>query len=162
MRRFLLAPTVGLALALASAATRAEPPPAGPSVVELDVKKGALAAQLKTELALAKKRKLRPFIEVGATWCGPCQALTRSLGHPLMIDALRGVHLIRVDLDQFDADLKKAGFKVTGVPVFFALDDAGRPTGRRIDGSAWGADTPENMAPPLKSFFAAGAQGSAR
>lgn len=73
--------------------------------------------------------------------------------HPLILDALKGADVIRLDLDEWDAQLEGAGLKVKAVPIFFALDDKGRPTGRTIDGSAWGADTPENMAPPLKAFF---------
>jgi hypothetical protein len=38
--------------------------------------------------------------------------------------------------------------------VFFKLDASGKPTGDRIDGGAWGDNVPENMAPPLKAFFA--------
>jgi hypothetical protein len=39
------------------------------------------------------------------------------------------------------------------VPAFVALDPAGRPTGRVIDGRAWKEDSVANMAPPLERFF---------
>ena len=46
-------------------------------------------------------------------------------------------------------------FRVGPIPVFFQVDAAGNPTGRSIDGNAWGENVPANMAPPLKQFFQA-------
>ena len=40
------------------------------------------------------------------------------------------------------------------IPVFYKLDANGKPTGDKIDGGAWGDNIPDNMAPPLKAFFA--------
>jgi hypothetical protein len=128
-----------------------------PAFVVHEVKpaEGKLPALLAAEAQAAKKQGLRAFVEIGATWCGPCKALRRAIDarDPLIVDALKGADLIELDLDQWEAQLKDAGLSAKAVPVFFALDDKGRPTGRTIDGGAWAADTPENMAPPLKKFF---------
>jgi hypothetical protein len=124
-------------------------------VHELKPPDGKLAELLAGEAQTAKRLGLRPFVELGATWCKPCRLLKKAIDerNPLIVDALKGADVIRLDLDEWDAQLKDAGLSVKAVPVFFALDDKGKPTGRTIDGGAWGSDTPENMAPPLKAFF---------
>ena len=42
---------------------------------------------------------------------------------------------------------------VDGKKVFYEVGDDGKPTGRKIDGGAWGDNIPANMAPPLDKFF---------
>jgi hypothetical protein len=69
----------------------------------------------------------------------------------LMVDAFMGMYIIQADVDEW-------GFPPTGwdfkyIPVYFALDRDGIPTGAMIDGGAWGDNIPVNMAPPLKAFF---------
>lgn len=72
-----------------------------------------------------------------------------------MLDAFSGVYLILVDVDRWGwgETLSGTGFDVWFIPIWYALDEQGRPTGETIDGNAWGPNTPENMAPPLKAFF---------
>jgi hypothetical protein len=48
------------------------------------------------------------------------------------------------------------------IPVFYALNSAARPTGKTINGGAWGEDIPKNMAPPLKIYFRANGAGGPR
>ncbi len=127
----------------------------GVSLTDVTVAGGPLVEQLHREAAQARKRGLQPVAELTADWCKPCKAIKRYLGDPMMVDAFKGVHLIRVTLDDWkNADLAAAGLRTPGVPTFFALDAGGRPTGRTITSSVWGDDIPINMAPPLKRFFA--------
>jgi hypothetical protein len=70
-----------------------------------------------------------------------------------MIEALRGVYLIRLDIDEWEDQLLGSEFRIPGIPLFYELDATGRSTGRAIAGSAWGQDIPRNMAPPLGAFF---------
>jgi hypothetical protein len=95
----------------------------------------------------------RPFVEFEADWCGPCRALQRSLGDDRMIEAFDGTYIVKVNSDRWMARLAGTGFDASVIPVFYELDDAGRPTGRQINGGAWGEDIPANMAPPLRAFF---------
>lgn len=73
----------------------------------------------------------------------------------LMTDAFQGTYIIRLNVDVWGwgDELSPLGFDVWGIPIWYALDDQGMPTGETIDGNAWGPNTPENMAPPLKEFF---------
>ena len=68
-----------------------------------------------------------------------------------MVDAFQGTYIIQADVDSWG--FPPRGWDFTGIPVFFALDASGNPTGETIDGGAWGENIPENMAPPLKAFF---------
>lgn len=70
-----------------------------------------------------------------------------------MLNAFCGVYLIRVDVDRWDWGNESLGFDVPAIPIFFKVDQQGKPTGAIIDGNAWGENIPENMAPPLDSFF---------
>jgi Thioredoxin len=114
---------------------------------------GSLATLLAAEADKAHARGLKPFLEVSATWCGPCQKLKQSLHDPLMTDAFRGTYIVTVDLDAWDAQLRQTGYAVQAVPVFFKIGDGGRPAGPKLDGGAWSQDVPAEMAPPLKRFF---------
>jgi hypothetical protein len=103
----------------------------------------------------AERRGLRPFIEFTASWCPPSAAFDGSLDHPLMVQALAGIYLIRVDIDEFSgfSGYEAYGFELVGVPVFFELDAEGRPTGAQITSNAWGPDIPENMSRVMGAFF---------
>jgi hypothetical protein len=49
--------------------------------------------------------------------------------------------------------LDKTGFDASTIPIFYEIDDQGKPTKRTISGGAWKEDVPANMAPLLKKFF---------
>jgi thiol:disulfide interchange protein len=129
-------------------------------VVVLTPEQGELEGLLRREAANAANLGRAPFVEITAEWCAPCKALRASLDDPSMRDAFAGTYIIQVDFDAWEGQLKAAGLDSPGIPVFFAIDGAARPTGATIDGSAWGEDVALNMAPPLRQFFRAnGAKG---
>ena len=109
---------------------------------------------LQAELVKAMEQGRKPFVYFYADWCGPCKKLRASLAEPAMVDAFAGTYIIALNFDQWQSKIAATNFKIKGFPVFFALNDKAESTGRNIDGGAWGKDTPENMAPPLKAFFA--------
>src|SRR5262249_35435731 len=151
MKSLALACTLALGLPVVVASQAGADEKAPFAVHELKPDQGKLPALLTAESQFAKKRGLKLFVEIGASWCRPCQALKKAIAprHPMIIDALQGAAVIQLDLDEWEEQLKDAGLSAKAVPVFFALDEKGKPTGRTIDGGSWGADTPENMAPPL-------------
>ena len=113
-----------------------------------------LAAQLLDASKAAAKSGMTPVVYVHADWCGPCKAIDKSIKDAKMTAAFAGTWVLRVDADEFEAELKLAGIPVSVIPLFVKLDRAGKPTAKKIDGGAWGDNIPENMAPPLKAFFA--------
>jgi thiol-disulfide isomerase/thioredoxin len=110
-------------------------------------------AVIAEEAKKAEQLNLKPFVFFSASWCPPCQAVKGSMDDPLMQDAFSGTYIIELDIEQWP-QLADA-FRVGPIPVFHEVDSAGNPTGRSIDGNAWGENIPANMAPPLKQFFQA-------
>src|SRR5581483_6218754 len=116
----------------------------------------SLRGLLAEEVSKALKLGQRPYVQFFADWCGPCRALRASLTDPLMQDAFAGTYIVQLSADRWAKLAPASGFSFSSVPIFFELAPSGSPTGRCIDGNAWGANTPANMAAPLKKFFAHG------
>ena len=68
-----------------------------------------------------------------------------------MAAAFKGTYIIVLNVDDWQDKLTGTGFVPRTIPVFYAVDDKGKPTGRKITGDDWGKnkDTPEKMAPVL-------------
>jgi len=126
---------------------------------------GGLPALLQAEVAKAEALGQKPYVEVTATWCPPCQAIKKSLhgGQSSdgelhapsveMLAAFKGAYIIQLDADAWKGKMESTGISGAAIPIFYELDKQGEITGRQIDGGAWGENIPENMAPPLNAFF---------
>ncbi|MCZ7682860.1 MAG: hypothetical protein M5U28_30295 [Sandaracinaceae bacterium] len=113
------------------------------------------AEQVRAHAANARSLGLRPYLYAHASWCPPCNAVARHAADPQMVRAFSGTYLIEVDIDLVDdAQMRAAGFRVSGIPAWYGVSPDGRHDGRTITGAAWGPDVPANMAPPLTRFFA--------
>lgn len=136
-------------------ATIAAPQEGGFTLVRLHPEAGNLNEMLAVEAEKAAALGQIPVVEFDASWCPPCQAINQSLDeeNELMLAAFAGTYIIRLDVDEWGWDLTEYGFAFDGIPVYFKLDEKGRPNGEVIDGNAWGENSPENMAPPLDEFF---------
>lgn len=133
----------------------AAPAAASTTSIRLTPAQGELTTLVAAEVAKAKARNLKPFVELRADWCGPCKELEASMADPRMVDAFAGTYLITLDADQWQAkQLSSLRLSSGSIPAFFELDDTGKATGRKITGGAWAENVPANMAGPLKAFFA--------
>jgi hypothetical protein len=123
-------------------------------IVRIDKSNGSMMTQLASEAQKANALGLAPFIEFDATWCPPCQAIEKSINaeDPLTMQAFEGIYLIRADVDAWGTENGK-DFTFDAIPVYYQLNDSGKPTGAVVDGGAWNEDIPENFAPVLDAFF---------
>lgn len=122
-------------------------------VTEVKPGRDALFSTLQSEIKKARSQGLKPYVEFSAGWCEPCMAIKHSLDDPRMKAAFKGAYIIQLDADDWVKNLEGTGFSAGSIPVFYEVGDDGKPTGRKIDGGAWGDNIPENMAPPLGKFF---------
>jgi thiol:disulfide interchange protein len=126
------------------------------TVVRLHPGDGELQSLLKAEAQTAVGLQQMPVVEFDATWCPPCKAIDQGLKekNQLMLDAYAGTYIIKLDVDEWGwSDSTLHDFDFDGIPVYFKLDAAGQPTGKTVDGNAWGDNIPENMAPVMDKFF---------
>lgn len=130
-------------------------------IAEIDPSQGTLAELLQEHAARAQDFGLKAYVKFTASWCPACQAIEEALAdeNELMLDAFRGTYIIPIDVDIWpESEQEEAGFSIEFIPIYFEIDENGRPTGDTIGGDAWGENIPENMAPPLKEFFLAHAE----
>lgn len=143
--------------------------PKGVPVVTLTPAGGPLVDQLKREADSATAHGQLPLVDVGAPWCGPCQAFEKTLHDPVMVASLKGARLIHLDFDTWYHDLVNAGYLGSyDLPELFLLKPDGS-LGDHFDKGHWQdhADSAhtktvaEMMGPPLQ-FFLASVQAQAR
>lgn len=108
----------------------------------------ALASHAKT----AAEKGQTPFVYFTASWCPPCQAIKKYANDPEMMDAYNGHYLVEVDYDNVPSTVALA-YGVSGIPAWSGLNEDGTTNNLWVDGGAWGANIPANMAPVLKGYF---------
>ena len=127
--------------------------------VRLHPENGKLEEMLVKETKNAIANDLLPIVEFDADWCPPCQAIKQQLEeeNELMLEAYDGTYIIKLDVDEWGWENGKIeNFSFEAIPVYFKLDEQGKPTGEMIDGGAWNEDIPVNIAPVMDAFFHGG------
>ena len=130
-----------------------EPPPRPFVLIELAPTLGDLRPLLREHAAKARARGLKPFVEFYADWCRPCKALAALMNDPFIVEAFTGTYVIKLNFDDWVPKLPDTGFQPREIPMFYALDARGQPTGRKLSGDAWGRANAESMAKALGPFF---------
>ncbi len=122
-------------------------------VVNLSADDGPLRDQLTAELTRARAAKRTLLVQTTAPWANVCTEIDAALTDARMQTALTDVQLVRVDVDEFRAELSLQHMYEGSVPWFYKIDSTVQPTDA-ISGDEWDDNTPENMAPILKAFAA--------
>ena len=120
-------------------------------VVQLSTTEGTLRDQLASELARARGAKKILLVQTTATWCTACDEIDAALPDARMQGALTNVELVRIDVDEFHAELMLQHMFEKTVPWFYKVDSTARPTDA-ISADEWDENIAENIAPILKAF----------
>jgi hypothetical protein len=120
-------------------------------VVQLSTSEGPLRDQIASELARARGSKKVLLVQTTASWCSVCDEIDVALPDARMQGALANVELVRVDIDEFHAELMLQKMFEKTVPWFYKVDSTAHPTDA-ISADEWDENVPENMAPILKAF----------
>jgi thiol-disulfide isomerase/thioredoxin len=123
-------------------------------VIDLDPDDGPLRTQLSDVMADAADAKSPVLVQTTAKWCAPCQKFEKSLSDVRVQSALKGVTIVRVDVDDWEKrELKDLDMDMGSVPWFFKID----AKLKRIDAISsgeWDDDVPENIAPVMRDYMA--------
>lgn len=114
--------------------------PASPlplSIVELKPSAGPLRQQLRLHAKRGAKKGQRVVLEMGAPWCGPCKRAKALLAEDEAKAELVGVVLLRANSDVWGEELDSLGFDAPVIPVYYALDATGGPSGDSARGDRW-------------------------
>ncbi len=81
----------------------------------------------KDALAQSKKENKRIFLDIYATWCGPCKRLKNNSFSNRQVGEFYNSSFINVSLDgeKGEGAVLANDFKVTGYPSLFFIDTAG-------------------------------------
>jgi len=120
-------------------------------VTDLHRAHDTLQGQLAAEFARASAEGHTVLVETSATWCSACKEFASQLHEPAMQRALENVDIVRVDVDEFAAEMGGLHMSVDAVPFFFKIDSTARATDA-VSGDEWDDNTAANMAPVLGAF----------
>lgn len=110
---------------------------------------GGFMEQLGKHAAKARELKFKMFIEFGSL--DPvCEDVDNSLSDPRMVEAYAGTYIVHLDNHEWQGQARIP----QAIPAWVELDKDCTMTAHSIDGTAWAENTPMNMAPILKQFFA--------
>lgn len=123
------------------------------TILEENKSKTDLLTIMQGHVKKARELNQKLFIQITATWCGPCKRLQAAMPDKLMQDAFAGTYIVKLDADEWEDDFAQINIKVNAVPVFFKVDAQGKATNYSVNGGAWAEDIAKNMAPPLKAYF---------
>jgi len=123
-------------------------------VVDLDPQaRRTFRQQLADEVRHAAGAHQTVVVMTSARWCAVCKEIQAALPDARMQAALANVDLVRVDVDDFDDELRASGMLEDTLPWFYKVDTTLHPADA-ISAGEWDDNVAENMAPVLKSFLA--------
>ncbi len=112
----------------------------------------SLTSELARQMLAARRDGRQLLLWVSAPECAPCMGVTSALTHHELQRALARTRVVRVNRDDFAAELDAIGIPSQAIPGFALLDNEIRPVDY-LDGGEWDEDVPHNIAPVLAGFM---------
>lgn len=112
----------------------------------------SLASELERQRVVARRDGRQLLVWVSAPDCAPCTGVASALAHHEIQRALDRTRVVRVNRDEFAAELDAIGIPFQAIPGFALLDSEIRPVDY-LDGGEWDEDVPHNIAPVLAGFM---------
>lgn len=121
-------------------------------VVDVATNVDSLSGELARQMRIARKDGSRLLLWVSAPDCAPCKGVASALSDRRLQHALERTRVVRVNRDDFAAELDAIGIPFQAIPGFALLDAEIRPVDY-LDGGEWDEDVPHNIAPVLAGFM---------
>lgn len=112
----------------------------------------SLANELERQMLAARRDGRQLLLWISAPDCAPCAGVASALSHKELQHALVRARVVRVNRDDFAAELEALGIPFQAIPGFALLDTQIRPVDY-LDGGEWDEDVPHNIAPVLAGFM---------
>ena len=121
-------------------------------LVDVATNVDSLSGELARQTRIARKDGSRLLLWVSAPDCAPCKGVASALSDRRLQHALEHTRVVRVNRDDFAAELDAIGIPFQAIPGFALLDAEIRPVDY-LDGGEWDEDVPHNIAPVLAGFM---------
>lgn len=127
------------------------PLPLMAGVTDLHPSDGPLKSQLAAEYRTAAATHQKLMVVTMAKWSTECADIARAWNDTRVQAAAADAIVVRVDVDDFHADLVTTRMDRPEVPWFFLIGAAASPTDA-MSADEWGANTAANIAPVIARF----------
>jgi hypothetical protein len=121
------------------------------AVVDVDPDVSSLFDALDQQSTIAETRSEQLILWLVVPDCVPCDGFWDALRDERMQEALRGTRIVRLNVLQFDSELRQLRIPSRRIPGFALLDERHFPKDY-IHGGEWDDDIAENIAPILGDF----------
>jgi thiol-disulfide isomerase/thioredoxin len=134
-----------------------EPPASAPAAkrgVEIvHAGAGDVAAIVAAEVARAAAAHRKVIVDVGASWCEPCQQFKAAAEHGELDDSFADLTLVEFTLPDDEKRLRDAGYTSQYIPLFAVPSADGRASGKQIEGSIKGPQAVQQISPRLRDLL---------
>ena len=131
--------------------TSAPPTKRGVEIVHAGA--GDVATIVAAEVARAAAAHRKVIVDVGASWCEPCQRFQAAAEHGELDDSFADLTIVEFTLPDDEQRLHDAGYKSQYIPLFALPGADGRASGKQIEGSIKGPQAVKEISPRLRDLL---------
>lgn len=112
----------------------------------------SLSSSLRDELSLSERQHERCVFVTIVPGCPSCAALGYAIASGTLERLTGKLRVVRIDLDEFESDVRALSLPIDRVPGFFLVDAAGQVRDF-LDASEWDTNDPAKFAPIIAKFL---------